>query len=102
MLDINAELIVKYKDIKRQLKETKPNLSRAEFERDMLKDEKKISEEELEKLQVSSSNVDSQLSLLSQEIETQKEKNDALTIENHELKEKVKMLDLEKLFYKQS
>ena len=62
----------------------------------MLKDEKKILQEELEKAQESSSNIDSQLSLLSQEIETQKEKNDALIIENHELKAKVRMLDLEK------
>ena len=62
----------------------------------MLKDEKKILEEELEKVQESSSNIDSQLSLLSQEIEIQKEKNDALTTENHELKAKVKILDLEK------
>ena len=96
LLDINAELIVKYKDIKRQLKVVKADLSRAEFERDMLKDEKKILEEELENIQESSSNVDSQISLLSQEIEAQKEKNNALTTENHELKAKVKILDLEK------
>ena len=82
--------------MKRQFKQAQTDLRRAELERDMLKDEKKILEEELEKFQESSSNVNSQLTLLSQEIETQKEKNDALTAENHELKAKVKILDLEK------
>ena len=96
VLDINAELIVKFKEVKRKLKVAEADLSRVEFERDMLKDEKKILEEELEKIQESSSNVNSQLSLLSQEIEVQKEKNNALTTENHELKGKVKILDLEK------
>ena len=61
----------------------------------MLNDEKKILEEELGKFQNSFSNDSSQLTLLSQEIETQKEKNDSLISENHELKTKVKMLELD-------
>ena len=48
VLDINVELMYKFKDVKRQCKQAQADLSRAEFERDMLKDEKKILEEELE------------------------------------------------------
>ena len=47
----------------------------------MIKDEKKILEEELEKVQESHSNTETQLSLLSQEIETQKTKNDRIVFE---------------------
>ena len=66
VLDINAELIYKFKDMKRQCKQAQADLRRAELKCDMLKDEKKILEEELEKAQESSFNIDSQLSLLSQ------------------------------------
>ena len=97
MLDIYDKVMIKLKDTKYQLKEVKTMLNRSELERDMLKDEKKILEEELEKAQESSSNSNSQLSLLTQEIEVQKEKNDTLTTENHELKATIKIMDLEKV-----
>ena len=61
----------------------------------MLNDEKKIIEEELEKVQESYSNSETQLSLLSQEIETQKTKNDIIVSENHELKTKIRQVELE-------
>ena len=83
MIEINSELLDTLKSLKRKYKEALENQKKAEFERDMLKDEKKILEEELEKIQDSDN---SQLALLSQEIEAQKEKNNALASENHELK----------------
>ena len=70
-------------------------MSRTEIEVEMLRDEKKILEEGLQVIQESCSNMTSQLSMLSQEIETQKEKNDALLIENHDLKANVKILELD-------
>ena len=66
MIEINSKLVDTLKNIKRKYKETHEHQNKAEFERDMLKDEKKILEEELEKLQESFSNINSQLTLLSQ------------------------------------
>ena len=74
MIEINSELLDTLKSIKRKYKEALENWRKAEFERDMLNDEKKILEEELGKLQDIFSNDNSQLTLLSQEIETQKRK----------------------------
>ena len=95
MIKINSELVDTLKNLKRKYKETREHQNNAEFKRGMLKDEKKLLEEELEKLQESFSNINSQLTLLSQEIETQKEKNDALVFEYHELKTKVKLIELD-------
>ena len=92
MIEINSELLDTLKSLKRKYKEALENQKKAEFERDMLKDEKRILEEELEKIQDSDN---SQLALLSQEIEAQKEKNNALASENHELKTKIKIVELD-------
>ena len=95
MIEINSELLDTLKSLKKKYKQSLEDQRKAEFERDMLNDEKKILEEELGKFQNSFSNDSSQLTLLSQEIETQKVKNDSLISENHELKTKVKMLELD-------
>lgn len=49
LIEVNTELLNTIKTLKKKLKETRENQNKAEFERDMLKDEKKILEEELEK-----------------------------------------------------
>ena len=95
LIEVNTELLSTIKILKKKIKEIRENQNQAEFERDMLNDEKKILEEELEKVQESYSNSETQLSLLSQEIETQKKKNDVLVSENHELKIKIKHVELE-------
>ena len=95
MIEINSELLDTLKGLKKIYKEAIENHRKAEFERDMLNDENKILEEELGKLQNTFYNDNSQLTLLSQEIETQKEKNDSLISENHELKTKIKMIELD-------
>ena len=62
----------------------------------MLKDEKKILEEELGNSQQSNSNLSSQNSSISEELEIQKNKNDVLLFENNRLNSKIKDLELEK------
>ena len=62
----------------------------------MLRDEKKILEEELEKSQESNSNLASQLSMITQELEIQMNKNDILLVEVNDLKSSTKVLELEK------
>ena len=97
LIEINSELLDTLKSLKRKYKETREYQNKAEFERDMLKDEKIILEEELGKLQESFSNINSQLTLSKQECEILKEKNDAIISENHELKEKIKQTDLDNM-----
>lgn len=95
LIEINSEILDKLKSIKRKHKDTLAKLNRSELEVDMLKDEKKILEEELVTIQESYSNTNSQLLMLSKEIETQKEKNDILLLENHNLKSTIKIQDLD-------
>ena len=95
LLEINPELLDKYKLVKRDCKDVKAKLHRAELEIDMLRDEKKILEEELVKVQESCSDMTSQHSMLCNEIETQKDRNDVLAIDNNELKSNNKILELE-------
>ena len=72
LIEVNSKFLNIIKILKKQLKETCENHNKAEFERDTLKDEKIILEEELEKVQENLTNSDNQISFLSQEIETQK------------------------------
>ena len=95
LLEINSELLDKFKIVKKECKETKEKLHRAEIEIDMLRDEKKILEEELVNAQESCSDMTSQLSMLCREIETQKDKNSILASENNELKYNNKILELD-------
>ena len=78
LVEINSELVDFVKQTKKQNKELQGKLNRSELEISMLRDEKKILEEELEMTQESNSNLTSQLSMITQELEIQKNKNDDL------------------------
>ena len=81
LVEINSELVDFVKQTKKQNKELQGKLNRSELEVSMLRDEKKIPEEELEMTQESNSNLTSQLSMITQELEIQKNKTNDLSVE---------------------